>query len=195
MTLPKNLVFNFYPVCTRNSLRTQTYFRLSLVLAGELAVSGLYNAKYVCVCRLYHRAQRSQIWCKFQLNFKGNCNANRYCWYWLNRASWDLITHLLKDYPQASYGRLWGDDRRPKGNNRKSEAFPACEWRRANECVRLYEGAIDCASLCKLHYNLFFVFRWRHKKLKFITKHHFGFLSSSHIRKSKFPSACLFSAG
>ena len=41
----------------------------------------------------------------------------------------------------------------------------------------------------------FLVFTRRHKKLKFITKHNFGFLSSSHIRKSKFPSACLFSAG
>ena len=36
---------------------------------------------------------------------------------------------------------------------------------------------------------LFLVFTWRHKKLKFIIKHDFGFLSSSHIRKSKFPSA------
>ena len=99
-----------------------------------------------------NRASRGQIWCKFRLNSQGNCGTNRFFWlkYWSNKTSWDLITRLLRDYPQASYrlashavvfrggvntsplkttaweasyGLLWGNDRRLKGGDGKAKLF------------------------------------------------------------------------
>ena len=47
---------------------------------------------------------------------------------------------LLKDYPQASYGRLWGDDPRPKGNDGKGKLFERgtkCRERKKRQGIKL----------------------------------------------------------
>ena len=56
--------------------------------------------------------------------------------------SWGLITRLLKDYPQAGNGRLWGYDRPPKGDvgkrsfsNEAQSAERNKETKRSAACV------------------------------------------------------------
>ena len=85
-----------------------------------------------------HRAQRSQIWGKLRLNSQGNYGADLVCCFKYKNV---IEQNVLGSYYASveklstSNGRLWGYDRRPKGDVGKRSAERKRETESSAACV------------------------------------------------------------